>query len=459
MTRVSKSAGAQYFLLHPGKAGTMQLPVPIDENHAHSIERKMAEATSERLGLEAKKKDQLAPINKRLAELRQTEKDLDAQRKSGQTMADVPVEERASFEDGTVWMVRKDTGTEVPNTRRAMTHAERQAFAKSGDGGLEPARPRRGEEPDDDDLEDDEPEDESSGLGSAMLDTATGSALDSIGALSSVTRDGRTDEDYRTAIRAAKSAPAETAAPSSDAPPATPAPNSGPAAAKASHLTLPPPLHAYSAYRFAPVGAITIYQDGRSIGTARFDVKKDDLVILAGQDVVPKKVVDAIRDACIYGELPIPGAPKPGQLAPEPDASSPPAGEGAPQGSDGGPAATSAAPLKLTANDTSALKLLQQTGAPLFPEKIGNLTRNRRPNVTITRLVDAGYVTRLEGGAIEITAAGRAAIPPPKTKGRGKSKSADAPAETNADAESAGGEESGGENTSDGGDADAIPFG
>lgn len=157
MTKLSKRPGDQLFLLHPDKKGTMQLPVAIDKTHMDRLNAKMADISSERLAQEAKKRDATAPINKRLAELRQQEKEIDAERRSGQTMAEVPVEEVASFEEGVAWMIRKDTGLEVPDTRRQLTAAEKNAVRPGrGDGDAEQVYPKRVEAEDADGEDGDE---------------------------------------------------------------------------------------------------------------------------------------------------------------------------------------------------------------------------------------------------------------------------------------------------------------
>lgn len=168
MTKLSRKPGDQFFLLHPNKSATLQLPVPIDGEHSARINERLAAITTELLDQEAKKKQALEPYNKRLAELRQSQKNLVGELKAGQTTALVPVEERANYEDGTAFMVRKDTGLEVPNTRRPLTLSERNAFRPAAEGG-DPERvyPQRvtDEDPDaeDDDGDDEEEGEESTG--------------------------------------------------------------------------------------------------------------------------------------------------------------------------------------------------------------------------------------------------------------------------------------------------------
>lgn len=134
MTRVSKQSGGNYYLLHPERRAKMPLPVPIDEKVTARLNARLAAITSERVHTESKKKAAMEPYNKRLAELRKLEMQLVTELESGTTTVEVEVQERADFEAGEAWMVRLDTGMEVPDTRRQLAHSERQAFAPGRDG-------------------------------------------------------------------------------------------------------------------------------------------------------------------------------------------------------------------------------------------------------------------------------------------------------------------------------------
>lgn len=384
MTRVSKAAGQQYFLLHPGKKGTRLLPVPIDDKIVARLQARLADLTSERLALETKKRDAVAPLNKRLAEIRAEEKKLDEERHSKETEAEVEVEERASLEDRVAWLVRLDTGLEVPNSRRPLSHEETQAFARGPEGELRAVPPVRGTAADPD-AEDEEPgEKDPKAEAEALFAKPAGTPPAQGDGLPGFTPDAPEDFTGK-----------------------APKP-SGPKLAP-SKLTLSAPLDAWSALRFPPVGMVTVYHDGRAVAAARFDTKADALVFTSGEPDVPKKVVDALNDAIRFGELPIPGATR------EPVAQ--PAEPETPAAVDAAPAETSAKgdalsialdvdALKLTANDAAALKVLREaSGAPLFPEKIGNLTRNRRPGTTVQRLEGFGLVARGDEGYV-LTAAG-----------------------------------------------------
>lgn len=131
MTTVNKEPGEKILTL--GKKGqTMELEIPLPPELMHALERKISDASDESFRLEAemeRKKDEvLKPIKDAIKGVKERERELVDQRARGVMTARVPVETRANTFRKEKWLVRLDTGEEVPDTRRALTDEDLQTL-------------------------------------------------------------------------------------------------------------------------------------------------------------------------------------------------------------------------------------------------------------------------------------------------------------------------------------------
>lgn len=125
MTTVNKEPGERFVTL--GKKGqTMELEVPLTPEHMHALERQISDVSAETFRIEEQKKLAVQPLNEQLKEAKAREKELLGRRQRGVMVVPVPVETRANTFKREKWVVRLDTGEEVPDTRLALDDKELQ---------------------------------------------------------------------------------------------------------------------------------------------------------------------------------------------------------------------------------------------------------------------------------------------------------------------------------------------
>ena len=131
MTTVNKEPGERILTLG-AKGKTMELEIPLPLELMHALERKIADKSGEAFRLEAelerKKEEVLTPIKDKIKTVKEEERALVDQRTRGVMTARIPVETRANTFRKEKWVVRLDTGEEVPDTRRALTDEDLQTL-------------------------------------------------------------------------------------------------------------------------------------------------------------------------------------------------------------------------------------------------------------------------------------------------------------------------------------------
>lgn len=142
MTTMNKEPGEKFFIL--GKKGqTMELEVPLTAEHLNAIHKQIAEVSADTFRLEEEKKLAVQPFNEKLKDAKARERELLSQKERGVMKVAVPVETRGDTLKREKWVVRMDTGEEVPETRLALTDADLQIAMRGVviDGDLRPDAP------------------------------------------------------------------------------------------------------------------------------------------------------------------------------------------------------------------------------------------------------------------------------------------------------------------------------
>lgn len=299
MATVTKAAGEKLFRLEEGR---MDLEGPLDEEQAHALNARLATLTARRLELEQKKRDELAPLNSELKEIRKEELSLNEQRLAGRVkrMTDVELVTDLQVEK---WVRRKDTGEEVPGTRVALDLVDRTKWAPGDEPGAHrQVPPRRVEQPDESFAHPESkkapaskgielPPFEASPSGAAVVARATAEAT-------------------------------------------TPVPQGEELEASASHsrpqpwregetgVYLPPPLEAYCAVRPAHGSRVLMYRHGELAGSAVWNLMGEPTPGWADgltEGGVGQDVLAAVAKEILAGRLPRPAPSTPDAGAPPKD--------------------------------------------------------------------------------------------------------------------------------------------